>query len=81
MQLLRAGTSIGANVAEGIDSENRKDFVYKYSIASKEGRESHYWLRLLVASELVPPERLMPLKDEASELVAILMTIVKKSRE
>jgi four helix bundle protein len=79
--LLRAGTSIGANVEEGIASEIRKDFVHKYSIACKEARESHYWLRLLVAGELVPPERLVPLKDEANELVAILTTIVKKSRE
>ncbi len=80
-QLLRAGKSIGANVEEGIASESRKDFVHKYSIACKEARESHYWLRLLVASELVPPVRLVPLKDEANELVAILTTIVKKSRE
>ena len=63
-QLLRAGTSIGANVEEGIASESRKDFVHKYSIACKEARESHYWLRLLAASETVAKERLDPLIGE-----------------
>jgi four helix bundle protein len=80
-QLLRAGTSIGANVEEGIASESRKDFVHKYSIACKEARESHYWLRLLAASEVVSKERLEPLLTEANELIAILTTIIKKSRD
>jgi len=80
-QLLRAGTSIGANVEEGIASESRKDFVHKYSIACKEARESYYWLRLLAVSETVTKERLDPLIGEANELIAILTTIIKKSRE
>ena len=80
-QLLRAGTSVGANVEEGQASESKKDFVHKYSIACKEARETHYWLRLLAASELMPPSRLEPLKDEANELIAILTSIIKKSRE
>lgn len=79
-QLLRAGTSVGANVEEGVAAESRKDFIHKYSIACKEARETHYWLRLLAASEFLPVGRLRPLIDEANELVAILTTIVKKSR-
>lgn len=80
-QLLRSGTSVGANVEEAGSAESRKDFVHKYAIACKEARESHYWLRLLAASELVPKERLDPLSNEANELIAILTTIIKKSRD
>ena len=80
-QLLRSGTSVGANIEEGIGSESRKDFIHKYAIACKEARETHYWLRLLAATELVPQERLDPITAEANELVAILTSIVKRSRE
>lgn len=80
-QLLRSGTSVGANVEEAGSAESRKDFVHKYSIACKEARESHYWLRLLAASEVLTKERLDPLIGEANELIAILTTIIKKSRE
>lgn len=51
-QLLRSGTSIGANVEEAIAAQSRKDFISKMSIASKEARETKYWLRLLDKSEL-----------------------------
>lgn len=80
-QLLRSGTSIGANIEEGQGSQSRADFVSKYSIACKEARETHYWLRLLSVSEIVAHSRLAPLIDEANQLVAILTTIIKKTRE
>lgn len=80
-QLLRSGTSVGANVEEAGAAESRKDFIHKYAIACKEARESHYWLRLLAASGTVTKERLAPLIGEANELIAILTTIIKKSRE
>src|SRR5947209_16363698 len=73
-QLLRSGTSVGANVEEGQGSQSRADFVAKYAISCKEARETHYWLRLLAASETVPEERLLPLIDEANQIVAILTT-------
>ncbi len=79
-QLLRSGTSIGANVEEGYASQSRPDFIAKYSIACKEARETHYWLRLLAASEAIPVENLQDLTDEADQLVAILTAIVKKCR-
>lgn len=56
-QLLRAGTSIGANVKEGQAGQNEADFIAKYSIACKEARETHYWLRLLATSEIVTKEQ------------------------
>ena len=79
-QLLRSGTSIGANVEEGQASQSKADFISKYSIACKEARETHYWLRLLAASEIIPEERLRPLERECNELIAILTSIIKKMR-
>jgi four helix bundle protein len=79
-QLLRSASSIGANVEEGQASQSRADFISKYSIACKEARETHYWLRLLAASKVMPAARLSSLIDEANQLIAVLTTIVKKSR-
>ena len=79
-QLLRSGTSIGANVEEAQAGQSRADFVAKAYIACKEARETHYWLRLLAASQIVEPERLSDLTSEASQLVAILTSIVKSAR-
>lgn len=79
-QLLRAGTSIGANVEEAQAGQSKADFTSKLSIACKEARESHYWLRLLIASEILPANQLEPITDEANQLVAILTTIIKNSR-
>jgi four helix bundle protein len=79
-QLLRSACSVGANVEEGQGSQSRADFVAKYYIACKEARETHYWLRLLIASDTAPPDQLKDLTNEADQLVAILTTIVKKAR-
>lgn len=80
-QLIRSGTSIGANVEEGQGSQSRADFVSKMSIACKEARETLYWLRLLVEAKLMSPRQLIALIQECSELIAILTTIVKKTRK
>jgi len=77
-QLLRSGTSIGANVEEGQAAQSKADFVSKYSIARKEARETHYWLRLLSESKIVPADRLADLMAECNELIAILTSIVKR---
>jgi four helix bundle protein len=79
-QLLRSASSVGANVEEGQGSQSRADFISKYSIACKEARETHYWLRLLAASGVTPTHLLIPLIEEANQLVAILTAIVKKTR-
>ena len=79
-QLLRSATSIGANVEEGQASQSEADFVSKYSIACKESRETHYWLRLISATELLDAAQLKPHLDECNELIAILTSIVKKMR-
>src|SRR5581483_10890726 len=79
-QLLRAGTSVGANVEEGQASQSRADFVSKYSIACKEARETLYWLRLIAATRLATEVKMRSLTTEANELFAILTTIVKNAR-
>jgi len=80
-QLLRAGTSVGANVEEGQGSQSRADFIAKYSIACKEARETNYWLRLLVASEIVTDLDLKAMIDESHQLIAILTAIIKTTRK
>jgi len=77
-QLLRSGTSIGANVAEGEGFQSEADFLTKYSIAVKEAHETRYWLDLIVMAELVEETKVKDLRQESSELIAILTTICKK---
>ncbi len=79
-QVLRSGTSIGANLEEASAGHSKADFISKCIIALKEARETYYWLRLLMKTRIVPADRLKPLLNESNELVAILTTIVKKSR-
>jgi four helix bundle protein len=78
-QVLRSGTSVGANLEEATAAQSKADFVSKCSIAAKEARETRYWLRLLTASRSVRTERLAPLISEAEEIVAILTAIVKNA--
>jgi four helix bundle protein len=79
-QLLRAGTGIGANVEEALAGVSRADFSAKMAIASKEARETHYWLRLLRDSKTLSAESIGPLLKEAEDLIRILTAIVKTSR-
>jgi four helix bundle protein len=79
-QLLRAGTSIGANVEEAQAGQSRADFINKLNIALKEAREAHYWLRLLSGSNLIEPTLLAPITQEADELKKILGAIVRNAR-
>lgn len=78
-QLLRSGTSIGANVEEATAAISKKDFTAKMSIASKEARETRYWLRLLDKSKLVNLDFTKHL-NEAEQLINILTAIVKTSQ-
>ena len=78
-QLVRSGTSIGANVEEAIAAQSRKDFVSKMSIASKEARESNYWLRLLRDTDLLQGIDVRPLLKTSEEIIKIITSIVKTS--
>ena len=80
-QLLRSGTSIGANVEEAQAGQSRADFISKNLIALKEARETDYWLRLLVAAEVVPENRISKLRREVEELKRILGAIVVSAKK
>jgi four helix bundle protein len=71
-QLLKSSTSIGANLEEAIGGFSKKDFHYKISISYKEARETRYWLKLLVASDLINMEDGNLLLDELDEILKIL---------
>ena len=79
-QFLRSATAVGANIEEAQAGESRSDFVHKYRIALKEARESSYWLRLLIKSELVRTSQAASLLKETHELIAILTTIINKAK-
>lgn len=78
-QLWRAGTSIGANVEEAQAAQSRPDFKSKMSIAAKEARESHYWLRLTRDGNVLPAAQIAPLIDDIEEIKRLLTSIVKSS--
>ena len=79
-QLLKAGTSVGANTEEAQAAQNKPDFISKNSIALKEARETHYWLRLLIAAKVIPENTLAELRDEADEIKRILGSIVVSAK-
>ncbi len=79
-QLLRSATSIGANIEEALAGQSKKDFITKMSIASKEARETRYWLRLLDKSQLIKNDYTDYLKDN-EELINMLTAIVKTSQQ
>lgn len=80
-QLLRAATSIGANVEEALGAVSRRDFAYKMSIAAKEAREAHYWLRLLRDGDILSPELLVDIIDESLQISKILRATVRTARK
>lgn len=80
-QVLRSGTSIGANVEEAIGASTPRDFTHRMSIAWREARETHFRLRLIADAELVKPERMETLVQEALELRRILGKTVSSARE
>jgi four helix bundle protein len=79
-QLLRSATSIGANLEEAQSGQSKADFTAKVYISCKEARETLYWLRLLIKTEIIPENKLSDLADEAKQLVAILTTITKTAK-
>ena len=79
-QFLRAGTSIGANIEEANAAQSKREFIAKMSIASKEARESRYWVRLLSDAGLVDQTPGKELADRCDELIKMLTAIVRTSQ-
>ncbi len=80
-QILRSGTSIGANVHEAVSSESKKDFIHKLGIALKETRETSYWLRLLKDSSYVNQQLFDSLHSTCLSLIKILNSIILTTKE
>lgn len=79
-QLLRAGTSIGANVTESQQAQSKPDFVSKISIALKEASETKYWIKLLGATEYLSENQTNSILDDCVEIEKILVTILKSAK-
>jgi len=77
-QLLRSGTSIGANCAEAIYAQSRNDYISKYSIALKEASETQYWMKIMIKSQLVSENLFSVMNQEIVEIIKILTATIKK---
>jgi four helix bundle protein len=80
-QVLRAGTSIGANITEGNQAQSKADFVHKLSVANKEAFETEYWLCLLRDSQYITEKQAESLIIDCNELQKILTTSIKTAKK
>ena len=80
-QIVRSGTSIGANIEEAIGGQSDRDFISKLSIAYKEARETHYWLRLLRDSNILEEQHTGSIINECDELLKISGSIIKTMKQ
>ena len=79
-QVLRSGTSVGANYREADQARSKAEFVAKIGDCLKEADETSFWLELLASEKIAPPEKLAVLADEANQLVAIFTTIRRRAQ-
>ncbi len=79
-QLLKAGTSIGANIRESIDAESREDFIHKLKIALKEANETDYWLDLFFGADYLSEAQYKSLKSDCDEIRKLLTSIIKTTK-
>lgn len=82
-QLLRCGTSVGANVNEAQAAQSKADFISKLSISSKEARETNYWVNLLIETKYLNIEdtHVKSLKEDTEEIIKLLTSIIKPSQD
>lgn len=80
-QILRSGTSIGANIREGLFAQSRKDFISKMNIALKEAGETDYWIEILYSADFLTEMEYKSLKNDNDELIRMLSSIVKTTKE
>ena len=79
-QLLRSGTSIGANIKEAIRAQSKADFISKMSISLKEASESEYWLELMVESKFISENSFKSLINQCRELIRMLTAIINRAK-
>ena len=80
-QVLRSGTSIGANISEAMSAESTSDFIHKMSIALKEARETIYWLTLLYRTNYISDLQFQSMLDDCTQLKKILSSIILTSKQ
>ena len=80
-QLIRSGTSIGANISEAQQGQSRADFVSKMSIALKETAETKYWLRLLQATDFLTEKEYLSVNSDCVEIEKMLTSIIKSAKQ
>lgn len=80
-QILRSGTSIGANIREGLFAQSRKDFISKMNIALKEAGETDYWIEILYSADCLTEMEYKSLQNDNDELIRMLSSIVKTTKE
>ena len=79
-QILKSGTSIGANIREARNAQSNSDFISKYSIALKEADETQYWIELLYASEFIDDNAYKSLNGDINELISLLTSSIKTAK-
>lgn len=79
-KLLRSGTSVGANIREALNTQTRRDFIYKFSLSQKECDETLYWLELLYLSDLISKDEFDVLYGEATGMLKMIRSIILTSR-
>ena len=79
-QVLRSGTSIGANISESVFAQSRMDFVSKMSIALKEANETKYWLELLVETDYLTEEQYKSVAENVKKIIGTLVNIVNSTK-
>ena len=77
-QILRSGTSIGANIRESKNAESNSDFIHKLSVALKEADETQYWLELLSLSQIIDAAEFNSMHEDVKEIIALLTSIINK---
>lgn len=80
-QILRSGTSIGANIREGLRGYSSSDFYFKFNLALKEAEETLYWLELLYESHYIEKQHFDSIYNDCNEIVRLLVSITKKQKE
>ena len=79
-QILRSGTSIGANIREAEQAQSRADFINKLNIALKEANETEYWLELLIRTEDITREQYESINNDSTEINKLLISIIKTTK-
>lgn len=79
-QILRSGTSVGANIREAEQAQSRADFIHKLSIALKEANETEYWLELLIRTDFITQEQYESINNDSIEINKILISIIKTTK-